>query len=105
MASSIYAMRTANLALRRCTAAAALLWGALVAPRAAVRAPSAIRLAAECIVFGGAVAGLAAAGRTRWALGLGLAILLNEILLTMWGQRWMVSGHSIRYVPDHPEMR
>jgi hypothetical protein len=85
--------------------AAALVWGALVAPRAVIRAPNAVRLVAECVVFGAALAALAAAGRTRWAVILGLAILLNEILLTMWDQRWVVPDAPVVSVPDYPQRR
>jgi Protein of unknown function (DUF2568) len=57
--------------------AAALLWGALVAPKAWVRARRPVRLLAEAAVFGAAVAGLAAAGEPALAAALGVAALVS----------------------------
>jgi hypothetical protein len=57
---------------------AALLWGALVSPKARIRAAASVRLAVELAIFGAAAGGLAFAGRTRWALAFAAFVLLHE---------------------------
>lgn len=53
--------------------AAAVVWGALVSPKAAIDAPRAVRLFAEAAVFGAAALALASAGGT--ALGAAFALV------------------------------
>lgn len=61
--------------------AAAVLWGALVAPRRALDAPAPVRLAAELAVLAAAAAGLADAGRRTLAAALVVVWLINLGLL------------------------
>ncbi len=63
---------------------AALVWGTFVAPRATVRVPKPVRLLIELLVFGLAVAGLAAANHPALAWAFGLAIVLDDVLLAVW---------------------
>jgi Protein of unknown function (DUF2568) len=65
---------------------AAVVWGAFVAPRAAVPVPAPVRLLPEVAVFGAAAAALAAAGQPRLAAALALAAALNRALLAVWRQ-------------------
>lgn len=65
--------------------AAAVLW-AMVAPSAPVSVSGALRLLVEVAVFGSAVAALHFAGRTNLAWALGLAYVINRVLMLAWGQ-------------------
>ncbi len=67
--------------------AAAGLWGLLASPRAPVRLPDLARLLFEIAFFGSAAVGLAYAGQPALAWALGAAVLSNETLLAVWGQR------------------
>ena len=67
-------------------AAAALFWGAFVAPRARVVLPTAVRMALGLAVFGCAAAALAARGHGRLATGLGAAAVANTLLMLAWRQ-------------------
>ncbi|MCI1192280.1 DUF2568 domain-containing protein [Calidifontimicrobium sp. SYSU G02091] len=58
--------------------AAAVLWGALVSPKAWVAAGWPVRLGVELAVFGAAVAGLAAAGLPEMAAALAAVVLVHE---------------------------
>ena len=58
---------------------AALAWGAVVSPKARVRASAPVRLLAELAIFGAAAGALLAAGRTRWAAGFASAVVLHEL--------------------------
>ncbi len=66
--------------------AAAVLWGTFVAPAAPVSVPGALRLLLELAVFGGAAAALYSAGRPGLAWALGLAYVINRVLLFVWDQ-------------------
>jgi hypothetical protein len=59
--------------------AAALAWGAVVSPKARVRAPAPVRLLVEVAVFGAGVWALHAAGRARLAGALAAAVALHEL--------------------------
>jgi hypothetical protein len=63
--------------------AAAVLWGTFVAP---VSVPGALRLLLEPAVFGGAAAALYSAGRPGLAWALGLAYVINRVLIFVWDQ-------------------
>lgn len=65
---------------------AAVVWGTFISPRAAVPVSLPVRLLLELIIFGAAVAGLAAAGQRTLAWVLALVVVINEILLYMWNQ-------------------
>jgi cytochrome b len=59
--------------------AAALAWGAVVSPKARVRATAPTRLATELAIFGAAGWALAAAGQPRWATAFGAAVGVHEL--------------------------
>jgi hypothetical protein len=59
--------------------AAAVAWGAVVSPKARVRATAPVRLLVELTVFGAGVWALHAAGRARWAATLAAAVALHEL--------------------------
>lgn len=67
--------------------AAAVLWGLFASPRGAARLADPGRLIFEAAFFGVAVMSLALAGYPTPAWALGLAVLANELLLALWGQR------------------
>jgi hypothetical protein len=66
-------------------ALAALVWGLLVAPKAPVDLPSGGRLAAELVVFAGAVWALADAGHTGLAVAMAVAAIVSRVLLSVLG--------------------
>jgi hypothetical protein len=66
--------------------AAALAWGAVVSPKARVRAPTPVRLLVELALFASGAWALAAADRTRWAAMFAAAVTLHEL--------WRVSSSS-----------
>ena len=65
---------------------AALIWGTVVAPGAAVAVPRPVHLLLQVAFFGLAVAGLIAARRPSLARVLGVAALLNGVLMFIWAQ-------------------
>jgi Protein of unknown function (DUF2568) len=58
---------------------AALLWGALVSPKASIAAPGAVRLLVEIGIFAGAAGSLAAAGAHPQALTLIGLVAAHEL--------------------------
>jgi hypothetical protein len=67
--------------------AMAVVWGLFLAPRAARRLRGPWLVGVHLVIFGLAAAGLAAAGQPAWAGALIGAVLINEVLLTVWRQR------------------
>lgn len=65
----------------------AVLWGLLVAPRARFPLPLSSWLGVQILLFGGAVAGLIAMGRTLLGVVFGLAVAANLALVLFWHQR------------------
>lgn len=65
---------------------AAVIWAVFVAPKASVAVPTSAWLAPQLLIFGGAAAGLAAAGHVRIAGVFGALVVLNGLLLYAWGQ-------------------
>ena len=65
---------------------ATVVWGLFVAPKAAVAVPGAVHLALEVAVFGLAAVALYAAGQARPALAFALLVVLNRVLIAVWGQ-------------------
>jgi Protein of unknown function (DUF2568) len=63
--------------------AAAVVWGAVVAPKPAVRAPDPARPVAELVLVAAATAGLAAAGRHLLAVAFAAAWGVNRLLLAV----------------------
>jgi hypothetical protein len=60
--------------------AAAVVWGALVAPKARWPVPVPARVAVELVLFGAAAGGLAVAGQPVLAVILGVAALVTSLL-------------------------
>jgi Protein of unknown function (DUF2568) len=67
--------------------AAAVVWGAAIAPKARRRAPDPGRAALELVVFAAASAGLVATGHAVLGLLLAVAVVVNVGLMFVWGQR------------------
>lgn len=66
--------------------AAALVWGAFVAPLARFSVPEPVRLGLELVVFGSGVAALYTAGRPTLAWAFALTVVVNRSLMFVWGQ-------------------
>jgi hypothetical protein len=67
--------------------AAALVWGAFVAPKARVPVGDPWRLMLELVVFGSGIAALAGANQTTLAVAFGVAVLIHLTLTFVLGQR------------------
>jgi hypothetical protein len=67
--------------------AAAVVWGAAIAPKARRRAPDPGRAVLELMVFAAAAIGLVATGHTQLGLLLAVAVVVNVGLMFAWGQR------------------
>jgi hypothetical protein len=65
---------------------AAVVWGVFIAPRATVQVPTWLWLALQALVFGAAIAGLLATGRSILAAAFVLALAVNAVLLYAWRQ-------------------
>lgn len=65
----------------------AAVWGAVVSPRARVRAPGSVRVAVEVVLFGLAGLALASVGRAWWGVALVLADLAVIGALALLGRR------------------
>ena len=66
---------------------AAAAWGTWVAPKGRRRLADPGRLIVEAVVFGAAVAGLAAGGLTGWAWAFAVVVVVDEVLLAVLGLR------------------
>lgn len=66
--------------------AAAVVWGAFVAPQASFAAPEGVKLLLQVAIFGLAAFGLARTGHPGMAAGLGTAVLANAVLMLVWHQ-------------------
>jgi hypothetical protein len=65
---------------------AAVVWGAFVSPQAPVRLPGLLVLVLQVLVFGSAAAGLVATGHRTLALVFGVIVVINAMLMYVWGQ-------------------
>ena len=65
---------------------AAVVWATFVAPGASIQVPWPLRLVLQVVIFGLAVAGLAATGHRTLAWGLGITVVINVALVYVWGQ-------------------
>jgi hypothetical protein len=65
---------------------AAVVWGTFVSPQAPVRLPGPVVLVLQALVFGSAAAGLVATGHRTLALGFVVIIVINALLMYVWGQ-------------------
>lgn len=64
----------------------ALIWGIFMAPNSARRLQGGAYLALKAVLFGLAVAALMAAGRTTLGVLFAVVVVINTILLFIWGQ-------------------
>jgi Protein of unknown function (DUF2568) len=64
----------------------ALIWGIFMAPNSARRLQGGAYLALKAVLFGLAVAALMAAGRTTLGVLFAIVVVINTILLFIWGQ-------------------
>ncbi len=69
---------------------AAVVWGAFVAPRARIVVPDWAWLGIQLLLFGLAIAGLAATGQSRLAGVFAVAVAINLSLVVLWRQREIV---------------
>ncbi|RKE23223.1 DUF2568 domain-containing protein [Streptomyces sp. TLI_171] len=67
-------------------AVAIVLWGRYAAPRRPVRDSAVAWYGVQVLIWGGAVALLAAAGHGAWATGLGVLMVLNTVVLRSLGE-------------------
>ncbi len=65
---------------------AAVVWGVFVSPKAAVPLSAPLWLLVQAGVFGAAMLGLLATGRPSLAWALGLTVVINGVLMYVWGQ-------------------
>jgi hypothetical protein len=65
---------------------AALVWGTFGAPGSQIQVSGALHLLLELAIFGGAVVALKATGHSTLAWTFGLAVVVNRILMYVWGQ-------------------
>ncbi len=65
---------------------AAVVWGVFVSPKAAVPLSTPLWLLVQVGVFGAAMAALLASGRPSLAWALGLTVVINGVLMYVWGQ-------------------
>jgi hypothetical protein len=62
------------------------VWGTFLSPQAPVQLPGLLVLVLQVPVFGLALAGLVAAGHQTLALVFGVIVVINAILMYVWGQ-------------------
>jgi uncharacterized protein DUF2568 len=65
---------------------AAVVWGTFLSPRAAVALPGALVLLLQALVFASGATGLAASGHPKLALAFGGIVVVNAVLMYVWGQ-------------------
>jgi len=65
---------------------AAVVWGTFLSPRATVALPGALVLLLQALVFASGAAGLVATGQSTLALVFGVIVVVNAVLMYVWGQ-------------------
>ena len=65
---------------------AAVVWAVFVSPQASVQLPAILVLLLQVLVFGAAAAGLVVTGHRALALVFGVIVVVNAILMYVWGQ-------------------
>src|SRR5215208_518552 len=65
---------------------AAVVWGTFVSPQAPVELSGALVIVLQALVFGSAAAGLAATGHRTLALVFVVVVVINAVLMYVWGQ-------------------
>ena len=66
--------------------AAAVIWGVFLAPNSSMRLQGPPQLILELLIFGVAVAALFLAGRPTLAWVIALVVVINRVLMIVWGQ-------------------
>lgn len=66
--------------------AVAIVWSLFVAPKASLLIPEPYRFILEIFIFGAAYWALTHVGKTNLALILGIAFLVNRLLMMIWKQ-------------------
>ena len=66
--------------------AAAVVWGTFLSPRAPFELPWGVVLGLQALVFASAAAGLVATGHRSLALVFVVIVVINAILMYVWGQ-------------------
>jgi Protein of unknown function (DUF2568) len=65
---------------------AAVVWGTFVSPQAPVQLPGLMVLILQVLVFGSAAAALVATGQRTLAVVFVVIVVINAILMYVWGQ-------------------
>ena len=65
---------------------AAVVWGTFVSPQAPVQLPGPLSLLLQVLVFGSAAAALVATGHGTLAMVFLVIVVINAILMYVWGQ-------------------
>jgi hypothetical protein len=65
---------------------AAVVWATLVAPNSPVHLPAALPFGLGLLILGLAAAALAAAGHPALAVVFGIIVVINAVLMLVWGQ-------------------
>jgi hypothetical protein len=65
---------------------AAVVWGVFVSPKAAMPLSTPLWLLTQVLVFGAAMAALMSTGRPSLAWIFGLTVVINGVLMYVWGQ-------------------
>ena len=65
---------------------AAVVWGTFLSPRAPIQLPWGVVLVLQALVFASAAAGLVATGHRSLAVVFGVIVVINAILMYVWGQ-------------------
>jgi hypothetical protein len=65
---------------------AAVVWGVFVSPQAPVQLPGLLVLVLQVLVFGSAAAALVATGHRTLALVFAVIVVINAVLMYVWGQ-------------------
>ena len=65
---------------------AAVVWGTFLSPRAPIQLPWGVVLGLQGLVFASAAAGLVVTGQRSLALVFVVMVVINAILMHVWGQ-------------------
>ena len=65
---------------------AVVIWGTFVSPQAPMQLPGPLSLILQVLVFGSAAAGLMATGHRTLAMVFVMIVVINAVLMYVWGQ-------------------
>ncbi|MDQ5851363.1 MAG: YrdB family protein [Chloroflexota bacterium] len=65
---------------------AAVVWGLFLAPNSSMRLQGPPQILLEIVIFGVAIGALYVAGRPTLAGGFALVVVINRVLMMVWGQ-------------------